>query len=516
MPIVSGAQTRSTAPRNAVDRWTPTDGLSSTNGFGYAGTGPHPLVALGGGPVYDLLYERQLWPAVAVNKLTSLQLQLPAKVYRRRRRGREDARSSPFGQLMARPSTVLNPVLFWTWFTAMYHIHGRSYALKGRDAGGRPVELALIHPTRMRYGPPSGTAGPARWWFRRKDGTEFEVDRSSFICWSRFSPGEPLAGMSPMEPLRDTLEMEAAARLANKSLMQRGGKHDIVLKTPKNFGNGTSNVLIRLADQYQARHGGVANWGRPLILEDGMEPMPLSMAPKDMEYIEARRLNREEVAAAFDIPPPAIGILDRATFSNVTEQNRMLYRTTMPPHLQSFEAMIDFDLRDGRFGENREPDFGDAFYFEWLVDGVLRGSTEERIAANAQGIQTGQLTPAEAREFENRPFIPGSDRLFVNSAMVTIDAASASAPAVGSGVAPAAALPQSAGPGGGSAAGPGPRPPDAVFALMGRLGRVATLDQLDHRFTAGLADDVAEVVAGWVAEAETVADLKDMIRNGAR
>ena len=508
MPIISGGFTRSTAaqPWQNADRWTPGTGLSSTNGFGYDGAGAHPLTALGGHHLaYDAIFEQHLWPNVAIRKLTSLQLQLPMKVYQRRRRGRDDARRTPFGQLMAKPSSALNPFAFWRWFVLCYHIHGRAFALKGRDAGGRPVELALIHPTRMRYGPKGGgwaapgadgmEGGGNSWWFCRKDGTEFAVDRASFIYWAQSGPRSPASGMSQLEPLRDTLELEAAARVANKSLYLRGGKHSMILKTPKNFGNGTSAVLMRLADQYEARHGGALNWGRPLILEDGMDAMPLDQSPKDMEYVLARQLNRTEVAAAFDIPPPAIGQLEHATFSNVTEQNRMLYRLTMPPHLQSFESMIDFDLRDGSFGDG-PPDFGEAFYFEHLIDGVLRGSTEERIAANAQAIQTGQMMPSESREMENRPYVPGSDRLFINTAMAPLDA-------LDQGAAAAPALPAGA--------------PVALAkadrsAVMGRLGRLRSLDDIDGRLTAGLPDEAAAVVMACAAEATSVADLKDQIK----
>ena len=490
MPIVSGATTKSTAPT----MWT------SANGFAYAGQGQHPLGRfVSDAYAYELVFERQLWAQVAIEKLTNLQMQLPFKVYERSDRGRGPAGDSPFGELMARPSDSMDPVTFWGWFTLQRHIHGAAFARKVRDRGGRPVRLRLIHPTRMRYGPPRGeswdrdTQPGVGWWYTTDPRTlvEERIERSEFVAWRRRSPRHPELWLSMLEQLRDTLETEAAAKLANRSLMQRGGKHSVILKTPKNFGAGTSAVLERLADQYQRRHGGVDNWGRPLILEDGMEPVLLDQSPREMEYIEGRRLNREEVAAAADIPPPAIGILDRATFSNVTEQNRMLYRLTMPPLLQSFEAMINFDLRDGRHGRPGPPDFGDAFYFEHLIDGVLRGSTEERIAANAQAIQTGQMTPAEARELENRPFLEGSDRLFVNTAMAPLDEAPAMSPP---------ALTRTAGPGGGSvAAGAGQprRSLDRATAgkVVGRLSRVADLAGIDRaQLVAGLDEPAAAVV----------------------
>jgi HK97 family phage portal protein len=488
VPIISGAVTKSTAP----DRWTGDGGLSSANGFGYSGDGTHPLGRfMVDSCAYDLIYERHLWPQIAINTLVELNIQLPGKVYQRRRRGRDDARKSPFGQLLAEPTPTMDPVAFWTWFLAQRHIHGRSFALKTRDAGGRPAQLELIHPTRMRYGTENHGAGtgPCRWWYRPSLSVadELPIARSEFIYWRKFHPKHPELSLSPLEGLRDTLEMEAAVRVSGRAMFARGGKHSLLLKTPKNFGgNGQSPVLMRLADQYDRRHGGAENHGRPLILEDGMDAVPVDMNNVDLQYIEVRKLNRDEVAAQFRIPANAMGINDHSTFSNVTEQNRSIYRTTMPPHLQSFESMVNFDLKDGRHGDlRRAPDFGEAYYFEWLVDGVLRGSTEERTASNAQAIQTGQMMPSEARDLENRPFVEGSDRLYINSAMVPFDTVAAAA-----GGAPAPALPA-----GQSAPARRALEDDVVFKMMGRLSRPTSLNEVDPvALVAGLDDGPAVVV----------------------
>ena len=60
-----------------------------------------------------------------------------------------------------------------------------------------------------------------------------------------------------------------------------------------------------------------------------MTPHKLELTAEEAQYIETRKLNREEVCAAYDVPPPVVHILDRATFSNITEQMRSMYRDTM-------------------------------------------------------------------------------------------------------------------------------------------------------------------------------------------
>jgi uncharacterized protein (DUF885 family) len=60
-----------------------------------------------------------------------------------------------------------------------------------------------------------------------------------------------------------------------------------------------------------------------------------------MQYIESRKLSREEAASAYFIPPPMVGILDHATFGNIEEQHKMLYQDTLGPHLQEIQQEMD-------------------------------------------------------------------------------------------------------------------------------------------------------------------------------
>ena len=171
-----------------------------------------------------------------------------------------------------------------------------------------------------------------------------------------------------------------------------------------------------------------------------------------------------------------------------------MYRDTMAPKLKLLESTLEVELRDGRFGDsNREPDFGEDVYSEFLMDEVLRGDFETRIAAMAQAIQTGQLTPAEARELENRPYIKGSEALFINAAVVPVDQADAVTPGA------ARSIPQ-----------------ETVRTLMGRLSRPELLADVDlESLTAGLNGSTQLVRAeleSALADGITVPQFRDRLR----
>ena len=361
---------------------------------------------------YAAIYRRQLWVYVLVNKVSHATARLPLKVYERNDQGRQVLRDHPYARLIARPNPSIDSYLFWLWVSATQHVYGEAFLRKRRDRLGRPVRLDPIHPTSVQT--ETAEDGTTRWFV----GVNREqVPRRDLVHFMTYSPDTMLRGTSPLEPLRATLENEDGARRANSALWRNGSRPSVALKHPKTL---SPNAQTNIRASWQSTYGGVDNWGVPAILEEGMEAQILSLNAEELQYIEGRKLNREEACAAFDVPPPVVHILDKATFSNITEQMRSMYRDTMAPKLGLLESVLETELRDGRMGADGDPDFGDEVYAEFLLDEVLRGDFETRTAAQGVMIQTGQATPAEIRQMENRPFLPGTDQLFINSAVVPL------------------------------------------------------------------------------------------------
>jgi HK97 family phage portal protein len=453
---------------------------------------------------YSAIYRSQLWPGVLINKIANAAARLPLKVYRADdKNGRVPAFDTPYGQLLARPSSVLDPMSFWLWTVSTLNIHGEAFWGKRRDAAGRPVELVPLHPCYVR----SELDDEKVKWRYESPTVRYDIERRDLVQFKLFNPDSFVRGMSPLEPLRATLENEDGARRANSALWRNGGRPSVTLQHP---GTLSEPAMTRLSAQWKDIHGGVDNWGKALILEEAMTANVVALNIEELQYIEARKLNREEVCAAYDVPPPVVHILDKATFSNITEQMRSMYRDTMAPKLGLLESTLEFELRDGRFDRTDvEPDFGADVYAEFLMDGVLRGSFETRTAAYQAAIQSGWMTPAEVRALENLPFIDGSDTLMANGALQPMQvslsppaplalppgqpAPSAAADqmtpseiarmlqqvylAVGS-VVSAEEARQLINDAGGNLTGPAPAPAKAVRSLLGRLGRVKSLSEV--------------------------------------
>lgn len=405
---------------------------------------------------YSGIYRSHVWVAALVNKIANATARLPLKVYERTSEDERDtAPDHPYARLLRRPNEMHDPFTFWTWTRSTVDIYGEAFWGKVRDAGGRPIELVPLHPTAVQSTPDSD--GKITWAWDNGTSRIDDIKRRDLVHFKLYNPDSLVRGLSPLEPLRSTLENEAGARAANSAMWRNGARPSSLLRHPKNISEPAQQ---RLRAQWSDLHSGADNWAKTVILEEGMEAQLLPLNVEELQYIEARKLNREEACAIYDVPPPVVHILDRATFSNITEQMRSMYRDTMAPKLRFIESTLEMELRDGRMGDrNREPDFGEGVYAEFLMDEVLRGDFEVRVPAIAQAIQTGQMTPNEGRRIENRPPVEGGDVLLVNSALAPLNG----------GLEPLASVE-----GDGDLA-----PVIPIRSLMGRLARPKSLDEID-------------------------------------
>lgn len=358
---------------------------------------------------YELLFKRQLWVYRAIETRATALSRLPLKVYRRDGLNRPELdRDEPFPALLRRPNPRMSSEHLWLWTDETRGIHGIAWWRIVRDRGGRPVQLWPVHPTRLRQ------VDPDTFELASSDGTP-----AMQLAWYDLVPFlENARGISPLEQLRKTLHAENAAQAATSAYWDKGARPSLVLKHPKAIGETAVKTLRESAEIF---YGGAGNRGSIMVLEENMTADVVALSAEDAQYIESRKLNREEVAAAYGMPPPVLGILDHATYSNIKELFRSLYREVTAPQAGKFQATLETYLRAGYNPRTGGPNFPDDQYAEFLLEDMLRGTPEEQIDSLAKAVQVGLLTPAEGRRILNRREIDGSDVLFANAAMQPLE-----------------------------------------------------------------------------------------------
>jgi HK97 family phage portal protein len=215
-------------------------------------------------------------------------------------------------------------------------------------------------------------------------------------------------GTSPMGALRNILQEEYEANRHRQQMWRNGARTSGFIQRPAPARNGqdwSDEARTRFQREFRDLYTGegVDAGGVP-VLEDGMTYVPAGLDPRAAQYIEARKLTREEVAAAYHIPPPLVGILDHATFSNIREKHKQLYQDTLGPWLIDIDESLEIQL----VPELADPDL---VYLEFDIRSKLNGSFEERAAGASAAVGGPWMTVNEQRALDNLPAIDGGDEL---------------------------------------------------------------------------------------------------------
>lgn len=395
------------------------------------------LLELDYSEAYAKIYASQPWVAAAVNKLARGVARLPAKSYRDTDEGNPEylrpraAPAHPLPVLLSRPYPRANRFKLLEATVGSLAIWSKACWWKYRPGAGQaPVELWPL-PWQYMSTHVGGNQGVDLFEYNGPAGRKFfHPDDVVYFEW--WSPaGEQ--GTSPFEQLRLTLALEEAGRRYAVSSFANGVRPSGALKIPRTL---EPHEKEELRAEIQLMNGGPDAAFRLALLDGGMEWVPFSGSAVDAQTIEHRKLNREEVCAVFDIPPPVLHILDRATFSNISEQNKALYRETLGPWLTMIEETIDAQLIWG------EPDFAGT-YVEFDLNEVLKADLVQR--AQAYRLMETTLTANERRALENRrpigdandPANPANGILYpLNSGIILPDGTllEAPEPAAGAGV----------------------------------------------------------------------------------
>lgn len=376
-----------------------------------AGWTPAPAIPLGMGlsssvfVEYAEIWRRQPQVRTVISFLARNIAQLGLHTYRRvSDTDRERLTDHPMAKLLATPvpGTPITRYRLVERLVSDVGIYDIAYWAKVRGPDGSG--MALVPLPVLRVQPEGGNwLTPKKYRVTNPSGPDTVLAADQVVVFHGYNPTDVRVGASSLESLRSVLLEEFEAARSREQMWRGGARISGVLKRPAGT-EWSQGAFDRFKASWQSfAQGGGAEGGTP-ILEDGMEYQSIGLTPEQAQYIQARKLTREEVAAAYHIPLPMVGILDHATFSNIKEQHQQLYQDTLGPWLTSIQEDIALQLL---------PEFEDSadVYVEFNLAEKLKGSFEEQMAAASSATGAPWMTRNEQRARFNLPEIEGGDEL---------------------------------------------------------------------------------------------------------
>jgi HK97 family phage portal protein len=202
--------------------------------------------------------------------------------------------------------------------------------------------------------------------------------------------------------LRDAIDTFSAAKSAQeygRRVLDNDATPSVVLRHPETL---DAEAATRLRESWEQMFSGPRNAGRTAVLEEGMSIEKLQMSSEDLQFIDTRKLQRQEIAAIFRVPPHMVGDLSASSYSNIEQQAIDFTTHCIRPWCVRIEQALAKKLLT--------PSQQSGLFFEFLLDGLVRGDIQSRYTAYQIGRQAGFLSVNDIRGFENLNPIDGGNR----------------------------------------------------------------------------------------------------------
>jgi len=260
---------------------------------------------------------------------------------------------------------------------------GEAFIAKTVLSSGMVAELWPLLPVGMTV-LPSSTDFIAGYRYEqsgiRRDFQPVEIIHALFP-----DPANLYRGLSPLKVAGRVVDTDVQATEWNKIALQNRAVTDGMFSFEQPL---TTQKWEEARQRVREQYGGSGNARTPWVMDSSAKWIPMALSPVDMDFIEGRKLTREEICQAFGVPPTFFGIGD-PTYSNFQTAEKVLWNNTIVPLLERLAGVLSRTLLP-HFGRPSE------LWLRYDLGGVKALKGDVLIKSQAFATLTASGVPANA------------------------------------------------------------------------------------------------------------------------
>lgn len=222
--------------------------------------------------------------------------------------------------------------------------------------------------------------------------------------------GNGVKGMSPIQYAKNAISTAILAEEWAGNTVGNAGKPSGVLSYDKLL---TKEQRVQLKEKFQDLQEGSNE--TLMVLEAGMKYDKVSMSPQEVQLLDSRRFQIEDIARFFNVPSVMINDTSGSTVwgSGIEQIITGWYKLGFRPELERLETSIVSHL----LPVNERSKISVEFDFEEL----LRTDFKTRVETGTRAVGSGLMTRNEWRRREWLPVVDGGDELTVQVNLTPIN-----------------------------------------------------------------------------------------------
>jgi len=283
---------------------------------------------------------------------------------------------------------------------ASLDLDGNAYLFMDAPATGIVDELTVLpaHLTTPIAGPGNTVARYEVKWA----GKTIKIAPEQIIHFRYWSPFVSLKGMSPMGAASLSYKTQRLAQRWNFSILERGGEASGYFTSEQQSTDTTKRDRLELS--IRQRYRGPEHAGRPIVLPRGLKRESSMLSHKDLEFIAAYKLTKQDVFEVFSIPPWMKGLKEGGALgdSGAGTDERLFWENAVEPRALRIAKAITTKML-----HRISPDLSCEFDLSRVF--ALQKVRLERAKAIREALGVPYWSVNEAREEDGLPPFPGKE-----------------------------------------------------------------------------------------------------------
>jgi HK97 family phage portal protein len=250
----------------------------------------------------------------------------------------EEVVDHPFLEMIRNVNPIINRFDLWELTELFLEMTGNSYWYVVKGKLNAPEQIWLVPSQGMKI--VVGKGNLIGGYVYTSGMTKVPFPTEEIIHFKFPSLTSQLYGSGPMQAIMDAYVFDKSVKGFETTLMKNMGRPEGVLQTDVLISDAE---FVRLQERWRQNYGGAGKIGKTLILEKGLKYQPITMSPKEINYIYGRKLAREEIAAAFGVPISKL-TTEQVNLSNAKIGEYQYMADTIEPRLRRIEEKLNEKL----------------------------------------------------------------------------------------------------------------------------------------------------------------------------
>jgi len=253
----------------------------------------------------------------------------------------------PLEELLNKPNIDEGGVEFRTASFSWMLLTGNCFTSRDVNSEGMPSELWNWQPYNMKIGHAKNNPKvPAQYkWSARDYVKRWDVDpltgQSDMLHWRTFNPAtcNSFYGQAPLSAGAMAGDQLNAANKWRYNVLKNDCRPSGILSTKADVDSGQRKEL---AKQLEEDHMGFTNPSRFIIAGGGeIKWEQLGMNPKDADWLDGSKHNKQELAEVFGVPTQLLGIEGAQTYANYEEARLAFWVETIIPLMDLYFSELN-------------------------------------------------------------------------------------------------------------------------------------------------------------------------------